>query len=339
LKSKLISGFKYVFLFSIGLVLLWLTFRNENLSEIFHKISLANPFWLGLSVILALGAFYSRAVRWIMLMEPLGYKPKLSSTLRALFLGYFANLAIPRIGEITRCGALTTSEKVPFNALIGTVIVERVIDLVMLFFSMLLVAILEYDMLSSFLSEKIVDPLIMKFIFLDNPFFLSGILFFFILIFWLLWKFTRRQMEEKKESGLVVKIRGILHEVSQGFKTILRMKNTGWFIFHTFLIWTFYFLMTWVCFFCLESTAHLDMKAGMFVLVVGGLGMSAPVQGGIGAYHYIVSQGLQLFGVSSTDGIVYATLVHTTQTLLVVVLGLYAMGMLFVTGKKKSANE
>jgi len=339
LKSKLISGFKYVFLFSIGLVLLWLTFRNENLSEIFHKISLANPFWLGLSVILALGAFYSRAVRWIMLMEPLGYKPKLSSTLRALFLGYFANLAIPRIGEITRCGALTTSEKVPFNALIGTVIVERVIDLVMLFFSMLLVAILEYDMLSSFLSEKIVDPLIMKFTFLDNPFVLSGILFFFILIFWLLWKFTRRQMEGKKESGLVVKIRGILHEVAQGFKTILRMKNTGWFIFHTFLIWTFYFLMTWVCFFCLESTAHLDMKAGMFVLVVGGLGMSAPVQGGIGAYHYIVSQGLQLFGVSSTDGIVYATLVHTTQTLLVVVLGLYAMGMLFVTGKKKSANE
>lgn len=318
---------------------MWLTFRKENLSEIFHKISLADPYWLGLSVLLALGAFYSRAVRWIMLIEPLGYKPKLSSTLNALFLGYFANLAIPRIGEITRCGALATSEKVPFNGLIGTVIVERVIDLVMLFFSMLLVAILEYDMLSRFLSEKIVDPLKMKFDFLDNPIVLAGIFLAFVAIIWLLWKFTRRKSEGKKESGFVIKIRGILHEVAQGFKAILRMKNTGWFIFHTLLIWIFYFLMTWVCFFCLESTSHLDMKAGMFVLVVGGLGMSAPVQGGIGAYHYIVSQGLQLFGVSSTDGIVYATLVHTTQTLLVVVLGLYAMGMLFVTGKKNSANE
>lgn len=290
-------------------------------------------------MLFAMGAFYSRAVRWNMLIEPLGYKPKLSNTLNALFLGYFANLAIPRIGEITRCGALTTSEKVPFNGLIGTVIVERVIDLVMLFFSMLLVAILEYDMLSSFLSEKIVNPLKTKFEFINNPVMLLGIFSLILTLSWLLWKFSRGKAEGKKENGLVVKIRGILHEVAQGFKTILRMKNTGWFIFHTFLIWIFYFLMTWVCFFCLESTSHLDMKAGMFVLVVGGLGMSAPVQGGIGAYHYIVSQGLQLFGVSSTDGIVYATLVHTTQTLLVVVLGLYAMGMLFVNGKKKSANE
>jgi glycosyltransferase 2 family protein len=96
--------------------------------------------------------------------------------------------------------------------------------------------------------------------------------------------------------------------------------------------------MTWVCFFCLEATSHLDIKAGLFILVVGGLGMSAPVQGGIGAYHYIVSQGLQLFNVSSTDGIVYATLVHTTQTLLVIVLGLWAMLKLFLIRKKNSAN-
>ncbi len=294
---------------------------------------------MGLSVLLSLGAFYSRAVRWIMLMEPLGYKPKLSSTLNALFLGYFANLAIPRAGEITRCGVLAKSEKVPFNSLIGTVIVERVIDLLMLFFCMLLVAILEFKLLSSFLSEKIVDPLKLKFNFIENPLVLIGILLLSILLFWLLWKFVFQKKDNKKESGLVVKIRGFLHEVGRGFKTILRMKNTGWFIFHTFLIWIFYFLMTWVCFFCLESTAHLDMKTGLFVLVVGGLGMSAPVQGGIGAYHYIVSQGLQLFGVSATDGIVYATMVHTTQTLLVVVLGLYALGMLFATSKNKSANE
>jgi uncharacterized membrane protein YbhN (UPF0104 family) len=116
------------------------------------------------------------------------------------------------------------------------------------------------------------------------------------------------------------------------------MKNTGWFIFHTFFMWFLYFLMTWVCFFCLDATSHLDVKAGMFILVVGGLGMSAPVQGGIGAYHYIVSQGLQLFNVSSTDGIVYATLVHTTQTIIVVVLGLYAMLMLFLI-KKRSKKD
>ena len=147
MKSKLFSIFKYLLLFFVGLALLWLTFRKENPAEIFSKLGTADPFWLGMSIILALLAFISRAVRWVLLMEPLGYKPRLSITLYALLVGYFANLAIPRIGEITRCGALASAEKVPFNALIGTVIVERVIDLLMLFISMMLVAVLEYKML------------------------------------------------------------------------------------------------------------------------------------------------------------------------------------------------
>lgn len=335
MKSKVIATIKYVLLFAVGLTLLWLTFRKENLSEIFNKLAAADPFWVGVSVLIGLAAFISRAVRWIMLMEPLGHKPPLSSTLYSLWLGYFANLAIPRIGEITRCGALANKEKVPFNALIGTVIVERVIDLVMLMITMLLVAILEFDMLKGFLSEKVIGPMTQKFTFLSNPLFLPVLLICIVLGIWLLIRFFRKSENERP---LVTKIRGFAHEVGSGFKTILRMKNTGWFVFHTILIWTLYFLMTWVCFFCLDATRHLDMKAGMFTLVVGGLGMSAPVQGGIGAYHYIVSQGLQLFGISSTDGIVYATLVHTSQTLLVVVLGLFAMLMLFTGNKKQTEN-
>jgi glycosyltransferase 2 family protein len=300
-----------------------------------NKLTSADPFWLALSILLATAAFISRSIRWKMLMEPLGYKPRLSSTLYALMLGYFANLAIPRIGEITRCGALATAEKVPFNSLIGTVIIERVIDLLMLFISMLVVAVLEYEMLSRFLREKVIAPMAGKFAIFSNPYVIGVILFSFILILVL---FIRYRKKSENESLFVTKVRGILKEVGAGFKSILQMKNNGWFIFHTLLIWVLYFLMTWVCFFCLESTSHLDVKAGMFVLVVGGLGMSAPVQGGIGAYHYIVSQGLQLFGVSSTDGIVYATLVHTTQTLLVVAFGLFAMLMLF-RARKKSIRD
>ena len=336
MKSKLFSVFKYLLLFFVGLGLLWLTFRDQNLGEIFSKLQKADPFWLFVSLVLALGAFLSRAVRWAMLMEPLGYKPRLSNTLYALLIGYFANLAIPRIGEITRCGALANSEKVPFNALIGTVIVERVIDLIMLFVSMLIVAFLEYQMLKNFIYDKIIGPMSHKFIFLANPFFWIATIVGSIVILIIIMRFYKHSHNENK---LITRIRLLLHGVASGFKTILRMKNNGWFVFHTILIWVIYFLMTWVCFFCLEATAHLDVKAGMFVLVVGGLGMSAPVQGGIGAYHYIVSQGLQLFGISATDGIVYATLVHTSQTLLVVVLGLFAMTMLFLARKKAAAHE
>lgn len=331
MKSKLFSFLKYILLLFAGLGLLWLTFKDQNLSEIFVKLTAADPFWLGVSIVLALGAYLSRAVRWVMLMEPLGYKPRLNMTLYALFIGYFANLAIPRIGEITRCGVLANAEKVPFHAIIGTVIVERVIDLIMLMITMLLVAILEYEMLSRFLSEKVLGPMSGKFTLLSNPVFWVGMLIAIAVVVWIIIKYGKKS---ENESKIVTRMRGLASGVASGFKTVLQMKNTGWFIFHTILIWVIYFLMTWVCFFCLDATSHLDMKAGIFVLVVGGLGMSAPVQGGIGAYHYIVSQGLQLFGVSDTDGIVYATLVHTTQTILVVIVGLFGLFMIFLDRKK-----
>jgi hypothetical protein len=206
----------------------------------------------------------------------------------------------------------------------------------MLFVSMLIVAILEYEMLKNFIYDKIIGPMSHKFVFLANP------IFWIVIIaggIFTLYVFIKFQKQSHNENKLITRVRILLQGIASGFKTILRMKNNGWFIFHTILIWVIYFLMTWVCFFCLDATAHLDIKAGMFVLVIGGLGMSAPVQGGIGAYHYIVSQGLQLFGISATDGIVYATLVHTSQTLLVVVLGLFAMTMLFLARKKAAAHE
>lgn len=334
MKSKIIAILKYIALFAVGLGLLWLAFRKENLSEVWDKMRVADPFWLSASVIIAILAFISRAVRWIMLMEPLGYKPSLKNTLYALLLGYFANLAIPRIGEITRCGALTKVEKVPFNGLLGTVIVERVIDLIMLFFTMMIVALLEFDLLSGFLMEKVINPMMEKFA--GNTRLIGaaamGLVFLSVAI---IIRKKRHAKNKEKAEGEPSKIQRILNEVGAGLRTVLRMKKNGWFLFHTLFIWFLYFLMTWVCFFCLESTSHLDVNAGMFILVVGGLGMSAPVQGGIGAYHYIVSQGLQLFGISSTDGIAYATLVHTTQTLLVVVLGIFAMWMLFLAGAKQ----
>jgi glycosyltransferase 2 family protein len=327
LRQKLLTAIRYALLFTIGLVLLWLTFRHENLSDIFTRISTADPFWLVLSLLLALVAFVSRAVRWVILMEPLGIKPRLAPTMYSLMIGYFANLAIPRIGEITRCGSLAKAEKLPFNKLIGTVIVERVIDLIMLFFTMTLVAILEYDVLSGFLKEKIVGPLAARTNGIYGIVIIAGILLSGLAAI----VFIIRKGGNNK---FILRIRKVMDEIFAGLKSVLRMKNNGWFLFHTFFIWFIYFLMTYVCFYCLESTSHLDIKAGMFVLVIGGLGMSAPVQGGIGAFHYIVSQGLQLFGVSSTDGIVYATLVHTSQTLLVVVLGTLSLILLFLYERK-----
>lgn len=314
---------------SAGFVLLWLAFRNEDLSEVWQRLKVANPYWLALSIIFSIVALISRAVRWKILIEPLGFQPKTSRTLYALLIGYLANLAIPRIGEVSRCVSLNKSEGVPFSGLVGTVIVERAIDLLMLFACMLLVAAFEFQTLTSFIHENLTDPLLSRLGENAKAVMLAAIVGLLAVALSVAWFF------KNKESRLRIKISAILKEVVSGLGTIRRMKNNEWFVFHTLLIWVCYFLMTYVCFFCLEATSHLDAMSGLFITVVGGLGMSAPVQGGIGAFHYAVSQGLQIFGIQSTDGITFATLVHSTQTLLIVILGAWAFIMLLNQPKQK----
>jgi len=335
LKSRLFSLAKYILLLGVGVLLLWLTFRNENLGSIFDKIKHADLRWISLSLFFAILAFISRAYRWKMLIEPLGHHPRLSVTCYSLMVGYFANLAIPRIGEITRCGSLGKSENIPFNILIGTVIIERVIDLIMLAFSMMIVAAFEYDIMKGFLNDKFIEPLGHQISSMKYAWVLfAGVTVLFILAILMI----RKNIAWLRSKPWFQKIERLVTGVINGIRTVVKMKKNGLFIFHTFFIWIMYFFMTWTCFFALDSTSHLGVKAGMFVLVIGGLGMSAPVQGGIGAYHWIVSQGLLLYQIPLTDGIAFATLVHTYQTLLVIVLGLLSLLMLFIT-RKKLSNE
>ena len=329
MQKKISSIIRVVLLLSIGILLLWLTFRNENVFKIFDKIKHANIFYVSISIVCGFTAFEIRAYRWNMLIHPLGYKPKLSNASYALGLGYFANLAIPRIGEISRCGALSKAEKIPFEKLIGTVITERIIDVFMLAFSILLAAALQFNLMKNFLMEKIITPILVK----SNPGNSSSlktiIIVAVIVLVILMGAFIKGKYKEKIKNTLV--------GMTEGLKSLFNMKETGKFIFHTFLMWFLYFLAAYACFFALEATSHLGMKEGVFILVAGGLGMSAPVQGGIGAYHYIVSQALLLFGVASADGIAYATMVHTYQTLLVILLGCISLIMLFRL--KKSERE
>lgn len=316
----------------IGILLLWLTFRHEDLSQIFNKIKDAELKWVFASLFFAFLAFLSRAYRWNMLIEPLGYQPKLISTIYSLMVGYFANLAIPRIGEITRCGSLSKAENIPFNVLIGTVIIERVIDLVMLALSIFLVAALEYDIMGGFLYDNLLGPLGSK---LANQSLIWLYLGIICLLACLLFYFVRKNLGYLRTKNWFQKAEHLLSGVVNGVRTVVKMKKNGLFVFHTLFIWVMYFFMTYSCFFALQPTSHLGIKAGLFVLVIGGLGMSAPVQGGIGAYHWIVSKGLLLFNIQLTDGIVFATLVHTYQTLLVIILGLISLFMLFIANKKK----
>ena len=269
------------------------------------------------------------------MLVPMGFKPKLANACYALGIGYFANLAIPRVGEITRCGVLSKAENVPFEKLIGTVIIERVIDLFMLAFSILFAGIFEYSLLKGFREEKIIAPIKEK----TSAGSGSGTLWILILAIGVLILFSVFVIKSKKMQSLRNKIQTLYTGVLEGLKSIFKMKNPALFIFYTFLMWFLYFLAVYICFYAFEPTSHLGMKEGLFVLVAGGLGMSAPVQGGIGAYHYIVSQSLMLFNISLTDGIVFATIVHTSQTLLVIIVGLISLIMIFRQNKERNEKQ
>lgn len=332
MNKNLASTLKYIILLGIGGVLLWLAFRGVNLGDTLEEIKQANFFWLGLSVLASLVAFFSRAVRWNLLIEPLGFQPKIMNTATALMIGYLANLAVPRLGEVTRCGTLNQTEKVPFEKLLGTVIFERIIDVICLLICVILVAVSEYERLGSFLTENIFDPLAIKaHSFLNSPIAIAVVIITFIALVLFLFK-------NKKGKGFMAKFTTIIKGIGDGMTSVRKMKKPIQFIFHTVLIWGMYFLMSYLCFFSLSATSMLDWHAGLFVLVVGGMGMSAPVQGGIGAYHLLVSQGLMLYGLTQGHGLAFATLMHTSQTLVVIIFGALSFLYLFLKQRNGTAN-
>ena len=185
-----------------------------------------------------------------MLIEPLGYRPPLGTTLAALMVGYFANLALPRLGEVTRCGSLNRSEKIPFDSLLGTVIIERVIDVLSLGVCILLVAVFEYQRLGSFFTANIIDPVRGKMQSLfGNPIFYVVI---FIALFFIIYLFKRKN---KNENSLLARVQKLLKGISEGLASVKKLKNPLAFLFHSVLIWFMYFLMSYTCFFALPATA------------------------------------------------------------------------------------
>jgi len=335
MSKKLLSIVKYLLLLAIAFGLLAFAFRGINVYKVVHEMLQANIFWVLLSGLLSLVALLSRAYRWNLLIESTGYTPPLKKTFYALMVGYFANLAFPRLGEVTRCGSLSKDQSIPFTGLLGTVIVERIIDVISLLICMLLAIILEYKRMGKFLKENILDPLIGKFQQLISSPLLIGIAVLIIAgIFFALFYYIRRSRRKRSESKGIQLMKSLM----KGLQSVARLKRPWLFIFHSILIWVLYFLAMYVCFFALPSTSHLHLSAGLFLLVAGGLGMSAPVQGGIGAYHLLVSQGLMLYGMSQQDGLIFATLIHSLSLFLVVLLGIISLLLLF-SGKRSTTTS
>ncbi len=293
----------------------------------------ANYIWVIFSIIVAIFANLFRALRWQLLIEPLGVKPSIKNVFGAVMIGYLANFAFPRLGEITKCGVLKKTDNASFESLIGTVLVERASDLVMLLFCVVLVFFIKIDFFGEFLLNKIFKPIFFKasgFSFMSIIIIASTLLFIYLLL----------HLIRKNVFGHKVKarVKSMYFGIVDGLKSVSRMKKRGLFIFYSFLIWSLYLLMTWLLVFSTKATSDLSIVDSLFVMVVGSFGMIVPVQGGFGAFHIITATGLGLFGISREDGLVFATIAHESQTILLIVLGTISMAVLFIKKKPKPTN-
>lgn len=324
------QALKLLFFLALSAFLFWLVYRGQDINQM--KSILTNDVdyrWVWFSLALGLLSHISRSMRWIMLIEPLGVKPRFINGFLSVMVGYLLNLALPRMGEISRCTALAKYERISFSKLVGTVVIERTIDvLIMLLFTAFVVLAQFKEVLQLLQNNPELHEKISQFTL--SPLAIGVII---LLIALLIWGYTRM-----KHFKLGEKLKSILQNFVEGLKTIGDMKRKWLFIFHSLFIWVMYFLMLYVMFFAFDFTAHLSWMVGLTVFIFGAYGMVAPVQGGIGAWHFMVIQGLIIYGIPKEDGLVFAFLTHGSMNAMLIVAGLLSLLLLPIVNKNRKST-
>ena len=337
-KKRIFSIFEYLFFLAIGVLLLWLSFRKLDLDEIWIDIQEAEYSWLVIALFFAILSHIIRALRWNLLINSLGYKTRLSSTFFAVMIGYLANTAVPRMGEFVRCGVLSKKEKIPFNSLFGTVISERLFDMISLLVIIFLVIVFQMEVVGDLLQRMFMPILDAVFSNVWNiTFFMVGTLVFLLLFIWIVWK----SKEWVKSLSFYQKLHDFLIGLWEGIISIGKMRQKALFLLYTVAIWSFYGIMVYMPVLMLSETSHLTFIDGLTILAIGSLGIVAPVPGGIGAYHFIVKAILvELYGIEPNAAGSFAAITHAGQTLLNVVIGgLSYLGMGILSRKQEPKNE
>jgi len=334
LKKLILNALKLIFFLGIGIFFIWLFMHNltdEEKNDIYSSFISANYWWVLLSIIILFLSHISRTIRWKILIEPLGYKPTNKNLFLALLIGYFANLALPRLGEVSRCGIVSRYEKIPFQKMIGTVVTERALDLISLFIAFVLSFLIHLDKVVKFKELSIYQRARENLNKIENPGIYNWIMIiFFIGLLLILIKYRNKISHFK----MYQRIKNIILGFFEGLKSLFKIKKPFWFVFHSIFIWIAYLFMTWVVFFSLPETSHLGLDVGLAVLVFGAIGIVI-IQGGIGIYPWIVAQILALFFISGTKGYAMGWILWTGQTLMIILAGMLSMVLLPLLNEKK----
>ncbi|MDR3134189.1 MAG: flippase-like domain-containing protein [Prevotellaceae bacterium] len=317
-KKKIITTVgKYLLFLSITAALLYFSFKDISFRELLDGLRDADYRWIAASMLTGFAAFVFRARRWQFIIQPLGYRPSFRNTYDAVMLTYLANFALPRMGEIVRCGALQRTEKIPFESSLGTVVMERAFDMVCLLLIMVAVVLFRLEIFGNFLHIHLWQPFAER-LAGGNHTVLYGIAggmalgIIAAIIF-------RKKIERQT---FAVKLKKIGAGLCDGLRAGFRLQQRGKFLLYTVLLWVAYWLQAFTVMKAMPETQMLTAVDALFLMVVGGLGWVAPVQGGMGAYHWFISLTLlAIYGVPQNHGVVFATISHETQAVMMILLG------------------
>jgi uncharacterized protein (TIRG00374 family) len=328
LNKKLQTALNTTLFLGLGIALLYWALSQQDLNGVMDEIKAANPLWLSLAILSAVLSHYIRAIRWNLLLEPLDMKAKASSSFSAVIIGYLVNLALPRVGEIARPAALSKTDKLPFNKLVGTIVVERVVDLAITILMAFAIFLIQFDTIADFVQEQIAT------IQQGNPGVLAIIVVVSLIILVALYIFRKKIYQ----LPLINKFQDFIEGIIDGFKSIFNLKRPVLFIVYSLMIWIMYFLMPFLMLYAFDATSHLGVSAALTILFFGTAAMVIPVPGGVGTYEVLVPAALALYGITGIDATSYTLATHALQFISIIGLGVFAI-IYFVLNSKAHKND
>lgn len=335
MKKKLIDALKVVLPLGVGIYVIWYQFNqlsDNQITEIKQSFAKADYIWVGVSVLFGLLSHVSRAWRWKYTLEPIGYKTSFLNNFFAVMIGYVANIIIPRLGEVWRCVMLSRFEKTSFEKTFGTVVAERVADMIILASIVLIVVVMQLSMLRDSL-EKLFAGFFENYSFdqlLLNVLIAVGVLLIVAAVIW--------RLISKSSNPIFAKVRELLQGLFDGIMSIVRMERKAAFLLHSAFIWAMYVGMFYVPFFALPETSDATLGAVLASFVMASFSIVL-VQGGIGVYPIAVAQTLSLYAIPYESGFAMGWIIWVAQTVMVVLFGVSSLILMPLVNSRSVSKE
>jgi uncharacterized protein (TIRG00374 family) len=335
--KRIISVFKYALFFGIGVFLLWWQFHKMTPAEfrIFINTIRNAHYWLIIPVIvIALISHVSRAIRWKLLIEPLGYTPSLFNVFSSLMAGYVVNSFVTRLGEVVRCSLLGRYEHIPTEKLLGTILFERIFDILCYAFFITITILIQFSLVGDFVKSNLTE-----FFESNNTWLLLLKIGVFIIILVLLISIVKRLLVRHNGHPVIIRLKSFIEGLKEGIATVKKMKHRRWFLFHTGLIWSMYLLQIYVGFLGINELSHLGIGAACSVLTLATLAMIV-MPGGLGAFPKAVSWILLLYAIDEPIGEAFGFVMWGATIFITIFFGsLFTWIMIYRNMKKSEVSN